>query len=136
MTTIALEGTGATIQFGSSTYTSDLISLTLPEITREAIDTTHLGTLNAKTAKPAKLRSVGEIQAEFDHDPAALDLTRRDPEQITISYPLVAGQVTPTRLVFNGFVTGQGGEEMKVDDRMRTKVTIKVNGDITVVAAT
>lgn len=136
MPTIALEGTGATIQFGSSTFASDLISLTLPEITREAIDTTHLGTTGAKTAKPAKLRNVGEIQAEFDHDPAQLDLTKRDAEQITISYPLLTGQATPTRLVFNGFVISQGGEEMKIDDRMRTKVTIRVNGDITVNAAT
>lgn len=136
MSTIALEGTGASIQFGSSAFSSDLISLTLPEITREAIDTTHLGTVSAKSSKPAKLRNVGEIQAEFDHDPAAIDLTKRDAEQITINYPLLSGQVTPTKLVFNGFVTSQGGEEMKVDQRMSTKATIKVNGDITVVAAT
>lgn len=136
MATIALEGTGASIQFGSSAFSSDLISLTLPEISREAIDTTHLGTTAAKTAKPAKLRAVGEVSAEFDHNPAAIDLTNRDPEQITISYPLLAGQTTPTKLVFNGFVTQQGGEEMKIDQRMVTKVTIKVNGDITVIAAT
>ncbi len=136
MATIALEGTGATISFGSSSFTSDLISLTLPEFTREAIDTTHLGTTAAKTAKPAKLRAVGDISCEFDHDPAAIDLTGRDPEQITISYPLLTGQVTPARLVFNGFVTSQGGEEMKVDSRMSTKVTIKVNGDVTKVPAT
>lgn len=136
MSTIALEGTGSSIQFGSSAFSSDLISLTLPEITREAIDTTHLGTTAAKTAKPAKLRNVGEIGCEFDHNPAAIDLSSRDPEQITINYPLLSGQATPTKLVFNGFVTSQGGEEMKVDQRMVTKVTIKVNGDITVVPAT
>jgi hypothetical protein len=131
MPTIALEGTGASIAFGSSLFSADLISLTLPESTREVIDTTHLGTTAAKTKKPAKLINVGEISCEFDHDPSQLNLTQRDPEQITIRYPLLTGQATPTTLVFNGFVSSQGGEEMKVDQRMMTKVTIVVNGDIT-----
>jgi hypothetical protein len=131
MPTIALEGTGATISFNTSLFSSDLISITLPESTREVIDTTHLGTTTAKTKKPAKLINVGEISCEFDHDPAAVDLAKRDPEQITIRYPLLTGQSTPTTLVFNGFVSTQGGEEMKVDQRMITKVTIVVNGDIT-----
>jgi hypothetical protein len=131
MPTVALEGTGSTIAFGSSLFSSDLISITLPENVREVIDTTHLGTTAAKTKKPAKLINVGEITCEFDHDPSAIDLTKRDPEQITIRYPLLTGQATPTTLVFNGFVSSQGGEEMKIDQRMITKVTIVVNGDIT-----
>jgi hypothetical protein len=136
MPTIALEGTGASIAFANSSFTSDLISLTLPEKAREVIETTHLGTTGAKTYKPAKLKNIGTMSAEFDHNPEAVDLTSKDPEQITISYPLQAGQTTPTKLVFNGFVTQQGGEEFKVDARMTTKVTIQVNGDVNVVAAT
>jgi hypothetical protein len=136
MATIALEGTGANIAFATSSFTSDLISLTLPEKSREVIETTHLGTVGAKTHKPARLINVGTISAEFDHDPVAIDLTKKDPEAITISYPLLTGQTTPTRLVFTGFVTAQGGEEFKVDARMTTKVTIQVTGDITITPAT
>ena len=136
MATVALEGTGATIAFAISSFTADLISLTLPDKAREAIDTTHLGTTGAKTYKPAKLKTVGDISCEFDHNPEANDLTDNVIETITISYPLLSGQSTPTRLVFSGFVISQGGEEMKVDQRMVTKVTIKVSGDITITPAT
>lgn len=136
MPTIALEGTGASISFASSTFTADLISLTLPERAREVIDTTHLGTLVSKTFKPAKLQNPGTISAEFDHNPEAQNLVGNPIEQITINYPLQSGQTTPTRLVFQGFVSQMGGEEMKVDSRMTTKVTIQVSGDISVVAAT
>lgn len=136
MPTIALEGTGASIQFASSSFTADLIMLTLPERSREIIETTHLGTLVSKTFKPAKLQNPGTISAEFDHVPEAQNLVLNAIEQITINYPLQAGQTTPTKLVFQGFVSQMGGEEMKVDSRMTTKVTIQVSGDITVVAAT
>lgn len=136
MSTIALEGTGASIAFGTSAFTSDLITLTLPEIMREVIETTHLGTLVAKTFKAGKLINVGTISAEFDHDPAAVNLVKQVTEQITISYPLLTNQVTPTRLVFQAFCTKQGGEEFKVDSRMTTKVELQVTGDLTVVPAT
>lgn len=136
MTTYALEGTGSTIAFSTSSFTSDLITLTLPEVAREVIETTHLGTTVAKTFKPAKLVNVGTISCEFDHDPNATALVKRDPETITISYPLLTGQTTPTRLVFTGFATAQGGEEFKTDSRMTTKVTLQVTGDMTVVPAT
>ena len=136
MPTYAIEGQGASIAFATSTFTSDLPSITLPEKSREVIDTTHLGTTGAKTSKPAKLKNVGTISVEVDHNPAADDLTDNDPETITISYPLLTGQTTPVKLQFNGFVISQGGEEFKTDQRLTTKVTIQVNGDIAVIAAT
>ena len=131
MPTIALEGTGATIGFGSSTVTSDLISLTLPERAREVIETTHLGTVGSKTFKPAKLINPGTVSAEFDHNPAADRLIDNSQEEITITYPLGAGEATAAKLVFTGFVTQEGGEEFRVDQRMTTKVTIQITGPIT-----
>ena len=131
MATIALEGTGATIQFATSGFAADLITLTLPEYTRETIDTTHLGTTGAKTSKPAKLHMVGDIAATFDHDPAEVNMVKEDPETITITYPLLAGQSVGKKLSFSGYVTSQGGEEMTVDQRMITSITIKPAGTVT-----
>lgn len=136
MPTIALEGQGASIAFGTSSFSNDLISLTLPDKAREVLETTHLGTTGAKTYKPAKLKNVGDIACEFDHNPAQADLLLGDVETITISYPLISGQSTPTKLQFSGFVTNVGGEEFKTDAKLMSKVTIKVSGDITVIAAT
>lgn len=136
MATYALEGTGTTIGFGTSNFTSDLISLTLPEVQRAEIETTHLGTTVAKTFKPATLQEVGSFECEFDHNPAAVDLTQAAAETITVTYPLLSGQTTPAKITFSGFVTKQGGEEAKVDARMTTKVSIRVNGAKTFVPAT
>ncbi len=136
MTTVALEGTGATIAFATSQFASDLISLTLPEKVRAALETTHLGTSGAKTYKPAKLKDVGEIQCEFDHNPDEVQLLDQQAEEVTITYPLLPGQATPAKLVFQAFATKEGGEEFKVDALMRTKVTLKVSGDLDYTAAT
>jgi hypothetical protein len=136
MPTYALEGTGATIGFSTSNFTSDLISLNLPDVQRGEIETTHLGTIGAKTFKPTTLQEVGSFECEFDHNPGAVDLTQAASETITVSYPLLSGQTTPARLTFLGFVTKQGGEEMKVDDRMTTKVSIRVTGPKTYIAPT
>ena len=129
MPTLAIEGVGASIAFADSNFQSDLISLTLPERSREKIDTTHLGSTVVKTSKPAKLIDPGEISVEFDHDPAALKLVKQPPEQITIRYPLREGQTTADSIEFTGYVTSEGGEEFTVDSRMTTKITITVTSD-------
>ncbi len=130
MATVALEGTGASISFGTSAFTSDLITLKLPEKVRAIIDTTHLGTVGAMTSKPAKLKKVGAISCEFDHDPNADDLSDNVVENITINYPLIGNQTVPAKLAFSGYVTKQGGEEFQVDKKMTTKVEIEVSGDL------
>jgi hypothetical protein len=136
MATVALEGTGASITFGTSGFAADLITLTLPEFTREAIETTHLGTTGAKTFKSAKLYTVGDISATFDHDPRETNMITQAAETITITYPLQAGEVTAKTLSFTGFVMSWGGEEMTVDNRMITNATIKAQGAITETPAT
>lgn len=136
MATVALEGTGASISFGTSGFAADLISLTLPEFTREAIETTHLGTTGAKTFKSAKLYTVGDIAATFDHDPSETNMVTQDAETITITYPLQSGEATAKTLAFTGFAMSSGGEEMTVDNRMITSITIKAQGAITETPAT
>lgn len=136
MPTIALEGVGATIAFGTSDFTADLVSLTLPEKTREALETTHLGTEDAKTFKPAVLKNVGTITAVFDHDPDDFGtLIDSPPEQVTITYPVLPGQSVGTKLVFTAFASSEGGEELAVDTLARTNVTLQISGDITVTPA-
>ena len=136
MTTLAIEGVGASIAFGTSGFSSDVYSITLPERARESIDTTHLGTTSAKTSKPAKLQDSGTVSVKVDHDPSAVDLVGQDPETITITYPLLTGQATPTKRYFTGYVVSMGGEEMTVDNKMTTNLTIKVTGPWSTIVAT
>lgn len=135
MPTAILEGTGASITFSVSAFTAALISLTLPEESVEAIDTTHLGTVAAKTSKPGKLKKVGSISCEFEHDPTQPALLRVE-QDFTINWPLEPGQATPYMRTYSGYVSQEGGEEFKVDSRMTRKVTIEVSGDWEETAAT
>lgn len=132
MATIALEGTGAAIAFGTSTVTADLVSLTMPEQVKEALDTTHLGTTNAKTSKPGKLKDPGQWEAEFDLDPdeaRLIDVAAA--ETITVTFPLEPGQSTGAQVAFSGYVVSEGGGEMTVDGLIRRKRTIQQTGQET-----
>jgi hypothetical protein len=135
-TKINLEGTGASIEFATSGFTAPLVSLTLPELTREKLETTHLGTTPAKTNQPGKLYAVGDISCVFRHDAEETSLILEAPEQITINYPLLAGEATPKKLTFTGYAISDGGEEVAVDTIMDTNVTLAVSGAITVTPAT
>ena len=128
---MAIEGTGATITFATSGFTAECTNIQLPELARESLETTHLGTTTAKTFKPAKLYDAGEVTVTVFHDPAADLIISEEPETITITYPLETGQTTAATVSFTGFVTGQGGETFKVGELMSTNLKIKVTGEIT-----
>ena len=128
-TTLALEGSGATIQFLGCGFSSDLLGLVLSDKAREAIETTHLGTAVAKTYRPGETQDLGTIEAVFDHAPDAVNLVGRPPEQIVIRYPdTELMQYDP--IVLWGFAVQQGGEKMWPDNRMVTGVTIKLSINI------
>jgi hypothetical protein len=120
---LALEGTGTRISFLSSGLSADLISLSLSDKAREAIETTHLGTPVAKTYKPGETKSFGTLMVVIDHNPEGLVLVGLPPEQVTISYPDEAGA---DPLTFMAFATKQGAEEMKVDMRMVSKIELQI----------
>jgi hypothetical protein len=124
--TLALEGLGVKIRFSASGFEADLIALTLPEVGREAIDTTHLGTESAKTKKPGETRDLGTVQAVFDYDPAAVSLVGRPPEQVVVTYPDDLGREFDPIILWAS-ATEQGGERMFPDGRMVTSVTLSLS---------
>jgi hypothetical protein len=124
MTTLGLEGVGVTVQFGSSGFVADVISIALSERAREAIETTHLGTQKAKTYKPGQRPDLGTIGLIFDAQPGEVNLLQSGVETLTITYP--DDPDDPTRLVVQGFAIAQGGHEMRVDQRMVTKITFRL----------
>lgn len=125
MTFLALEGTGATIQFMGSDFTSDLINLVLSERAREHIETTHLGTKVAKTFRPGELVDLGTVRATFDHKPGEVLLVGAPAQQIVIKYPSTASRSFDP-LVLYGAVVAQGGQRLWIDNRIVTAVTIRL----------
>jgi len=136
MTAFNIEGLGGMIAFGTSGFAANLVSLTFPEVTVAEMETTHLGTVGAKTFKPSKIVDNGTFECEFDHDPSEVILPGQPAEQITVTYPLEEGESVAAKKVFTGFVTKQGGEEFKPETLMRTKVSIRISGAVQFTAAT
>ena len=133
MPTIALEGTGARIVFGTTGLTADLISLTLPDRAKDPLDTGHLGRAGTTPHRPSRLVDPGQVVAVFDLEPNAPALLRRPPEPVTIHYPLRPDQSTPDRLVFTAFATAEGGTEVQVGERLPRQVTLTLTSDLTLV---
>lgn len=135
MPTFDIEGLGATVAFATnSAFNGNVIDITAASPQRESLETTHLGTTGAKTNKPGKLQNSGTYELTFDHNPNDIDMLTKDPEVVTISYPLRTGQTTPDRRVFTAWVSNFGGEEFKPDTLMRSKCTLTVTGVIQKIA--
>lgn len=124
-------GFGTTITFGTSGFTAELRSVNGPSMDRPAIDTSHMTTAGGKrTFIPSDLTDHGEVELEILFDPDTeppIDLVA---EQITITYPVPAGQTNGATYVFSGFVTAFE-PSAPYDDLMTGSITIKVSGDIT-----
>lgn len=84
---MAKEGTGVSIGFGSSNWTAEFTKIGGLELSREALDTTHLGTTSYKTKVPASLVEAGELEVEFWFDPGDSPPISSAAETITITYP-------------------------------------------------
>ena len=115
--------TGTTITFGTSNFTADILDITPPPLSREAIDTSHQGTTNAKTFFPATLYDGGELTFDIHFDPSTTPPMNSAAETITILYPDGSYQE------FDGFMTGYAPAS-PLENKMTGTVTVKVTGEI------
>lgn len=121
-------GTGTTITFGTSSFTAEIMSVNGNDITREDIDTTHMGTTNYRTFIPADLVDGGSIELEINFDPDSQPPIAGAAETITITFPLPAGQSTPADLEFSGYVNSWSWG-VPNEEKMTATLTIKVDGN-------
>lgn len=129
---IVLEGLGVVIRFDGAELDAPLLGIDLSGADRAAIESTHLGTVTAKTYKPAVGSDLGEIDILMDCNPESVRLTQYPPQTIEIIYPLQPGETTTQTLRFRGFVTRQGSQTMRVDQRTTTRLLVKLTGQETV----
>ena len=83
---MAKEATGLSIAF-SSGFFAEIRRCNPPSMSREALETTHMGTTSAKTFTPAALYDPGGIRVEIAHDPGADPPIDSAAETCTITYP-------------------------------------------------
>lgn len=130
-------GTGTTLVFGTSSFTSELLSVGHSGISRVSIETSHMGTAAPGAGKfgnmtfiPGDLSDPGELSVEFHFDPDQLPPIDKVKETITVTFPLVAGDATAAKFASDGFMT-----DFEYTDDLETKMTatatIKLSGEVT-----
>ena len=124
-------GTGTTLAIGGITLTVDRLSIGLSGISRESIETTHLGTADARTFIPSDLYDPGSLEVAFQLD-STTPTTTMDVETIL-------GEAANTWTVTmneggnwggNGFVTDFSWD-LPLEELATGTFTLKCSGDIT-----
>ena len=128
--------TGMTVGFGTSSYSAELIDFSWGDISREAVETTHMGTAAAganefgnKTFIPTKTSNPGVLSLEFHFNPATDIIIDAVAEVITITF------ASGTTWVGSGFclswdVTGP------LEDKMTCSATFQMSDSIFMTDAT
>lgn len=120
-------GTGTTITFGTSGFTADVLSVNWDGISRESIQTSHMGTTNDHTFMPADLVDNGEISMEiaFVGTLSPPIITNGAAETVTIDWA-GSGDTWAASCFQTGFTIGA-----PLEDKMTGTLTLKVSGAIT-----
>lgn len=118
-------GYGITITF-SSGFFAQIIGVTPPGSSREAIDTSHTETTGGDmTFIPSDLIDNGELQVELNFNPGTTPPIDSAAETVTITF------ASGTTWAFTGFMTNYE-PDAPIDDRMTASCTVKVSGAITI----
>ena len=121
-------GTGTTVTFGTSGFTADILNVNWDGITRESIETSHMGTTSDKTFMPADLVDNGTIVLEIAF-------------VATLSPPIITnGAAETVTIAFAGSATHWSASAFQtefsigapLEDKMTGSLTLKVTGGITI----
>lgn len=132
-------GHGATIAFGTSTtFVAEFTSIGGIDVSRVALDTTHLGTTSARSFQPGDLPDYGScvLSFNFAHKQVVPPITATAAEQITITLPEATSTGNPPTLVGSGFITDFSFPELITDTLMAATATIKWTGVLAFTAET
>ena len=121
-------GTGITLTFATSSFSCEILAVTPPGATREALDSSHQSTTTYKTFEPSSLTDWGSLEFDFNFNPAKTPPVAATAETITISYPADAAWD------FSGFMTAyQPGATF--ENVMQGHAVVKVTGAVDIDAS-
>lgn len=117
-------GTGTSIVFASSGFTAQLTSIDPYELSRESIETSHLGTTGPKTSEPGDLYDPGELALEGHFNPETAPPISGVAETATITYP--SGATDAFTCYMTNYKPG-----VPLEDKMTFSATFKITSAIT-----
>ncbi len=116
---------GTTVTFASG-FLAQITGLVLPDQTREAFDSSHMGTPTWRTKLLGALVDQGELTVDIFFEPETAPPINSAAETIVINFPDGASWS------FSGGMTATGGATLDLDGLMTQTVTITVSGQITI----
>ena len=121
-------GTGSTVTFGTSGFTADILGVNLSGVTREAINTSHMGTTSDHTFMPVDLVDNGTLELEIAWLATLTPpiITNAAAETVTVAF---AGSATTWS--FSAFQTDLG-ITVPLEDKMTATMTFKISGAISI----
>lgn len=122
---MAAIGTGTTIVFGTSGFSAEVVGINLSDISRVAINSSHLGSTSAHSFIFGDLVDWGNAELEINYDPTDFPPVGEAAETITITTP------DSTTYVFSGAVTNVSAA-IPLEDKMTATVTVKAAGAVTI----
>ena len=127
MATVARDGTGTTITYGTSAFAADVLSFDLSQ-TREPIDTTVMTTTGEMTSIPAKLIDPGELTMEIEHEGSQAPNISTALESIVIDW---SGVGVGHKWTVNAYATSYS-TTAEIGGRMQGSITLKLSGPIVI----
>jgi hypothetical protein len=121
-------GTGSTVTFGTSGFSADILGVNLSGVTREAINTSHMGTTSDHTFMPTDLVDNGTLELEIAWLATLTPpiITNAAAETVTVAF---AGSATVWS--FSAFQTDLG-ITVPLEDKMTATMTFKISGAISI----
>lgn len=140
-TSAADDGHGATLTLGTNTWEANaLITSIQPDpVTRDVIETTHLGTSTAKSFIPADLVDNGGFTIEFLNNSSDANATLpvlQAAETVTITYATVGANSTGQIITGSGFCTEYTMGQATSGEVIKGSAKFKWAGTVTYTAAT
>lgn len=121
-------GCGATITFGTSTFTHNAIEIGGFTQERESVDIAHLGTTTYRDVMPGCLVTPGEFTVQFQYDPDVQPPITAAPETITLTYPIPSGKSAGATVAGTGFVKSWKSPDITIDGLMVGEYTVQWTG--------
>jgi hypothetical protein len=109
----------------ASGFFAEVLDISPPSGSREAIDTSHMLSVGAREFCPGTLIDWGEMSVDMILDPGVRPPIDDAEETVTITFP--DGETWE----FTGFMTGYD-PSVPLEDRMTATATVKVSGDVTI----
>jgi len=125
------EGNSSTITFGTSSWSANITSIDWSGISRESIETSHLGTTTDKTYIAAALTDPGELSLTVNFDPDTPPPYQSAAETVTLTFPVPSGKSTGATYAATGFITSFSMGPIVNDGLVEANVTVKFSDAIT-----